>query len=267
MATPSLDDLLVPRTRDDLEQILISRLQDEGFPVTDWFSGSVARTIVKAIATVLADRETLIRYIASGQFLSLAAELLDPDGNPVEVERVALTKVEADAERPDEARRMLVRCYVIVDRLVADLGDLADSLGGETLPTPEERVAARLAFVQWQINKIVRLRTVPRSGVGRLESSVRLVNELASICATYRPAPKQVRPVDVCHAHDAAGLDSAIDSKYRRWHLCRWCGDFRSTHGVNPPPKLVRLHDRGISMSTSLLRSAGIRIHDSRRGA
>jgi hypothetical protein len=192
---------------------------------------------------------------------------LDADGNPVEVERVALTKVEADAERPDEARRMLVRCYVIVDRLVADLGDLADSLGGETLPTPEERVAARLAFVQWQINKIVRLRTVPRSGVTSLESCVRLVNELASICSTYRPAPKQVRPVDVCHAHDAAGLDSAIDSKYRRWHLCRWCGDFRSTHGVNPPPKLVRLHDRGISMSTSLLRSAGIRIVDSRRGA
>ena len=192
---------------------------------------------------------------------------LDADGNPVEVERVALTKVEADAERPDEARRMLVRCYVIVDRLVVDLGDLADSLGGETLPHPEERVAARLAFVQWQINKIVRLRTVPRSGVGRLESCVRLVNELASICSTYRPAPKQVRPVDVCHAHDAAGLDSAIDSKYRRWHLCRWCGDFRSTHGVNPPPKLVKLHDRGISMSTSLLRSAGIRIVDSRRGA
>ena len=182
---------------------------------------------------------------------------LDADGNPVEV----------DAERPDEARRMLVRCYVIVDRLVVDLGDLADSLGGETLPHPEERVAARLAFVQWQINKIVRLRTVPRSGVGRLESCVRLVNELASICSTYRPAPKQVRPVDVCHAHDAAGLDSAIDSKYRRWHLCRWCGDFRSTHGVNPPPKLVKLHDRGISMSTSLLRSAGIRIVDSRRGA
>lgn len=84
VATPSLDELLVPRTRDDLEQIVLSRLQDEGFPVTDWFSGSVARTIVKAIATALADRETLIRYIASGQFLSLAAELLDPDGNPVE---------------------------------------------------------------------------------------------------------------------------------------------------------------------------------------
>lgn len=189
---------------------------------------------------------------------------VDGDGNPVEP--VALTKVEADADRPDEARRMLVRCYVIIDRLVADLGDLADSLGGESLPHPEERVAARLAFVQWQINKIVRLRTVPRSGVGRLESSVRLVNELASICGTYRPAPTRVRPVDVCHAHDAAGLDSAIDSKYRRWHLCRWCGDFRTTHGVNPPPKLVSLHDRGISMSTSLLRSAGIRISQARGG-
>jgi hypothetical protein len=192
---------------------------------------------------------------------------VDADGNPVEVERVVLTKVEADAANPDEARRMLVRCYVIVDKLVVELGDLGDSLGGETLEHPAERLPARLAFVQWQINKIVRLRTVPRSGVGRLESSLRLVNELASICSTYRPAPKQVRPVDVCHAHDAAGLDSAIDSKYRRWHLCRWCGDFRSTHGVNPPAKLVRLHDRGISMSTSLLRSAGIKVQDSRRGA
>ena len=183
---------------------------------------------------------------------------LDADGNPVDDDDVVLTKVEADADRPDKARRALVRCYVIVDRLVVELGDLGDQLGGETLPHPEERIAARLAFLQWQINKIIRLRTVPRSSVARLESSVRLVNELASICSTYHPAPKQVRPVDVCHAHDAAGLDSSIDSSYRRWHLCRWCGDFRMTHGVNPPPKLVKLHDRGVSMSTSLLRSSGI---------
>jgi hypothetical protein len=193
---------------------------------------------------------------------------VDAAGRPLPVEQpVVLTKVEADAENPDEARRALVRCYVLVDRLVVELGELGDGMGGETLPHPVERLAARLAFVQWQVNKIVTAPSLPRSGVGRLESSVRLVNELAGICATYRPAPKQVRPVDVCHAHEKAGLDSAIDSSYRRWHLCRWCGDFRTTHGVNPPPKLVRLHDRGISMSTSLLRAAGIRtVQSSGRG-
>lgn len=172
--------------------------------------------------------------------------------------QVRLTKVESDALNPDEARRALVRCYVLVDKLVVELGDLGDSLGGDVLPSPPERLAARLAFVQWQINKVVSSR-LPKSSAHRLEHAVRSVNELAGICSTYRPAPARTRPVDVCHAHDAAGLDSSIDSSYRRWHLCRWCGDFRTTHGVNPPAKLVRLHDRGISMSTSLLRSAGIR--------
>lgn len=82
MAT--LDDLLVPRDRDTIEAILLSTLQAERFPVTDWYVGGVARTVLKMVAAGILDRETWIRYIASGGFLDLAATLVDPEGNPVE---------------------------------------------------------------------------------------------------------------------------------------------------------------------------------------
>jgi len=80
----TLDDLLVPRDRDTIEAILLSTLQAEGFPVTDWYVGGVARTILKMVASAILDRETWIRYIASGGFLDLASTLVDPEGTPVE---------------------------------------------------------------------------------------------------------------------------------------------------------------------------------------
>ena len=80
---------------------------------------------------------------------------------------------------------------------------------------------------------------------------------LADLCHANQP-PERHQP-DGCHAHKAAELSADIDPNYRRLHLCRWCGDFRKLHNRNPPPKLVKLHDRGIRMTASLLRSAGIR--------
>lgn len=80
----SLQDLLVPRDRETIEALLLSTLQGESFPVTDWIVGGVARTLLKMIATGLLDRETLIGYIAAGGYLDLAAALTDPNGNPVE---------------------------------------------------------------------------------------------------------------------------------------------------------------------------------------
>jgi hypothetical protein len=81
----TLDDLLIPRDRDTTEALLLSTLQGESFPVTDWYTGSVPKTLLKMFATGLLDRETLLRYVVSGGFLDLAVALTDPDGNPVEV--------------------------------------------------------------------------------------------------------------------------------------------------------------------------------------
>jgi hypothetical protein len=193
-----------------------------------------------------------------------------PDSSPASTEgpetRVKLTKVESDAANPDEARRALVRIYIIIDALVLDTERLARAAHVGAIPAPDDRLAARLAYIVWQVNQCVRV-TPPKTETDRAQTAVAHVNELAGICERYRPPMARTKPVDVCHAHDRANLESGIDSKYRRWHLCRWCGDFRMTHGVNPPPKLVRLHDRGISMTTSLLRSAGVRPVKNRRGA
>jgi hypothetical protein len=88
----TLDDLLVPRSRDTIEALLLSTLQAEGFPVTDWQAGGVARTLLKMIATGLLDRETLIQYLAAGGYLDLAAVLVDANGTPVESWLVVLAE-------------------------------------------------------------------------------------------------------------------------------------------------------------------------------
>lgn len=99
--TTTLEDLLRPRDRDTIEALLLSTLQAENFPVTDWYPGGVARTLLKMYATGLLDRETLIGYIAAGGFLDLAAALEDPDGQPVEDWLVMLADQQYDVQRAD----------------------------------------------------------------------------------------------------------------------------------------------------------------------
>jgi hypothetical protein len=172
---------------------------------------------------------------------------------------VKLTTVEAGAMRPDEARRAVERVQALVARLVADLAAIRVDVHGDSLPPPADRLASRLAFIQWHVNQLARDPHIHRSCIGRLDDVSRRVVELHQITTTYRPAPPSTRPINCCHAHEAAGLDAEISSTYRRLHLCRWCGDFRNTYGVNPPPKLVRLNSRGITVTTTMVRAAGIR--------
>ena len=178
----------------------------------------------------------------------------DIDDDPVK-----LTKVEADADRPDRARLAMVRTFELVDLLVIDATLLGNSLGGDVLPAPVERMSARLAFIQWQMNK-VRAGRLHKKQTGRLEHAAGLGNELWSICTTYRPAPELTLRIDICHAHERAGGDSSIDARYRRQHLCRWCGEFRALYGINPPPKAVKMHDKGQKVTPAVLRQFGVRL-------
>jgi hypothetical protein len=172
---------------------------------------------------------------------------------------IRLTSVEAGAMRPDEARQAINRANALVARLVVDVTTIRRDVHGDGLPDPADALPSRLAFIQWHINRLIEAPTAHRSAIGRIDDVQRRVTELHQITTTYRPAQRNTKPINACHAHEAADLDAEICSSYRRLHLCRWCGDFRTAHGVNPPVRLVRLHDRGISMSTSMLRSAGVR--------
>lgn len=69
---PSLQQLLQPRTRDQVMAALISFLQAKGYPPTDWIEGSVQRTLVELQAAGLADLEALRLEIARGGFLDTA---------------------------------------------------------------------------------------------------------------------------------------------------------------------------------------------------
>jgi hypothetical protein len=104
MIQPTPFDLLcTPRDRETIEAILLSTLQGEKFPVTDWYPGGVAQTILKMLATGLLDRESLIGYIAAGGFLDLAAALTDPNGIPIEAWLIMLADQQYDRQRAPAA--------------------------------------------------------------------------------------------------------------------------------------------------------------------
>lgn len=67
---PSLADLLATKTRDQLVSEILSALSGARLPVTAWQEGGVARSLVKADATALADLYASVVLVAKGGFLS-----------------------------------------------------------------------------------------------------------------------------------------------------------------------------------------------------
>lgn len=73
MATPTLEDLLAPQTSDEVLGVLLQRLAGQGFPVTTWQPGDMARTLLQLYAEGFADAGALLVAIASGGFVALSA--------------------------------------------------------------------------------------------------------------------------------------------------------------------------------------------------
>lgn len=73
----SISELVSERTKETEEALLLSELQAEAFPVTDWNPGGVARTIVKATAYAISDLSTTVKSVVQGAHLELARKLKD----------------------------------------------------------------------------------------------------------------------------------------------------------------------------------------------
>jgi uncharacterized phage protein gp47/JayE len=69
---PSLRDVLTPKSRDAILQELIDLLREKGFPITDWHSGGVGRTLLEVDAAALEDLYALVPAIAAGGYLATA---------------------------------------------------------------------------------------------------------------------------------------------------------------------------------------------------
>lgn len=172
-------------------------------------------------------------------------------------EDVALTTVERQAMTRDHATRIHAALRRSLER-AADEGRWLWQRVGHDIPDPVGTDTARLAVMMWAARHIARH---PRLvGSRDIERFVRQLERLDDLCRIHLPPPAATI-VDCCHAHQAARLEEPVAPSYRRHHLCRWCGEFRATYGVNPTPNLVRLHDRGIKITTSIVRREGIKVH------
>ena len=69
----TLADLITPKTRESIEGDILKSLADAGFPITAWQSGSVPRTLVRAVAVILAHLYVLVAYVAGAAFLDTSA--------------------------------------------------------------------------------------------------------------------------------------------------------------------------------------------------
>lgn len=70
---PTLDELLAPKTRDQLRQMLLDELARQGFPLNDFVPGSIARHVaVETPALGLEDLWRTIVQIVRGGYLSTA---------------------------------------------------------------------------------------------------------------------------------------------------------------------------------------------------
>lgn len=196
-----------------------------------------------------------------------------PDSSPASSEpdevRVRLTKVEADADNPDKARRALVRIYVIVDALVLDVDRIARAAHVVAIPPPDHRLASRLAWIGWHVHQCVTT-TPPKSETGRVQHAVAHANELAGICERYRPPKVPEKWEAQCVAHQRAGLHANIDPRYSKRSLCGPCGNWcRDTGQVAVPVEIVRMLDKGAFRDARMpttLRRFGVRADPKRRG-
>jgi phage-related baseplate assembly protein len=73
MALPTLASLLAPPSADQVKASLLSLLQAQGFPVTDWQEGGVARTLVEMIAKSIAELNKLVALIAASGFVAFSS--------------------------------------------------------------------------------------------------------------------------------------------------------------------------------------------------
>jgi hypothetical protein len=168
---------------------------------------------------------------------------------------VELTSVERQALRPDKATYTLEQMHSTLVRVAGDGRSMWGRIDGTPIPEPANTDAALLAVMMWAARRADKDRNAVSSATLRpMRGSM---TYLAGLCKIHLPPPA-TKIADACHAHAAAGLDAEVDPRYRRQHLCDWCYKFRAVHGVNPPPRIVKLHDRGIKMSATILRREGI---------
>jgi len=224
--------------------------------ITAKFANNLDTAVLDVISNYNPARRQLEQWTGEYRAATIGASAPTSRSDPFEKDHVSLTTVERQALIKDKAQLTLMQMETRLIHL-SDTGRyLWADIDGTPIQEPTD-TAARLAVTLWTVRRCIN----NRHAVNRHQlNSFRINLEwLQDTCNMHLPPPATTTIIHCCHAHQAAGLESEINPHFRRHHLCRWCGRFRASHGVNPPPMLVKLHDRGIKVTSSHIRRAGVK--------
>lgn len=207
-------------------------------------------SLVDEVTPVLGEVERLLeQWTGEHSATCPGASAPTSTGLVVPADDVRLLKVEADAARPDPATRTLRRLRRDVARALVEARQASPV---EFPPVSVRSGSASVLVRRWAMVALLVGQLDESTPSRDVERLVRVARPVADVCRTWRP-PKVEQQLDVCRSHEAAGRFEAIDDRYRAKQLCRWCGDFLAGHGALPFPGLVRMHDRGIKITPSLV--------------
>lgn len=151
-------------------------------------------------------------------------------------------------------------------------GDVAQALYDARLMEPSpSTAAAALAHLLWcntiphtAGNAVTALRQQSRfEEAAQLDTSIDLVcREAKALAAMVRTASSKVeraakdtpqqRPMVGCTSCKRdGGAWEPVYAKAESSELCRWCYDYRATHGQRPPVAIVKMHRQGRRISTA----------------
>jgi hypothetical protein len=83
MSTPTLADLMTSSTPQEVLALELQIASGLGLPTTAWQPVQAIPTLFNINATIVADYSTTVAYLAQGGYASLAALMVDSNGNPV----------------------------------------------------------------------------------------------------------------------------------------------------------------------------------------
>lgn len=180
----------------------------------------------------------------------------DPDSD------VELTSVERLAFRVDQARVKQQRVRSMATSTAFVAAGVVQVVDGVAVFKHLDTDAQRVAVLVWCAKRLQTLDSidVKRLPTKRLQRLLSATEDLVDALLDAAEPVENTSTAMTCSNHRRAGFIESVDPSRFRAGLCRWCSDFKGRHGVEPPLPLVKLHDRGVRVTHTMILRVGVHV-------